>query len=47
MFFGLSGWHSLIPLAAVALAISFIGLPLRPRRAHNPVQLGQVGRAQT
>jgi hypothetical protein len=46
MFFGLTGWHSLIPLAAAVLVISLTALPLGPRRAHNPAFLGWAGRAQ-
>jgi hypothetical protein len=45
MFFGLTGWHSLIPLVVAVVVISFSGLPLVPRRAHNPVPLGWVDRA--
>jgi hypothetical protein len=47
MFFGLSGWQSLIPLAIAVMVISFVAFPLRPRRAHNLTPLARVGRAQT
>jgi uncharacterized membrane protein YhaH (DUF805 family) len=46
MFFGLSGWHSLVPLAVAALVIVLSALPLGPRRAHDPAFLGWAGRAQ-
>lgn len=45
MFFGLTGWHSLVPLALAVIAISVSALPLHPRRAHNAAPFGQTEQA--
>lgn len=47
MFFGLSGWHSLVPLVVAVAVLVLSALPLRPRRIANPTPLGWVERAHT
>ncbi len=47
MFFGLTAWHSLVPLAVGIIAISFIGIPLRPRKAHGREPIGWAERVHS
>lgn len=47
MFFGLTGWHSLLPLVGAILAIAFSGVPLRSRPAREPMPVGWAERAHS
>lgn len=47
MFFGLTGWRSLLPLVVACLIVSFVRLPPWPGRARRAISLREAGAAQT
>ena len=47
MFFGLTGWQSLVPLAVAAVAIAMVRRPTRPGQVPYPVSGGWMERARS